>query len=70
MAGRPFYCFKKDGKIGLSYDGQVVEVGYDDIPHYGCCCAAELNPSPAKNMVAFFAKREGIWYYVEISVYA
>jgi hypothetical protein len=66
MAGRPFYFFKQDGKIGFSYDGQVVEAGYDEIPHYSCCSAAGLNPVRAQNMVAFFAQRDSIWYYVEI----
>jgi hypothetical protein len=69
MAGRPFYFFKQDGKIGFSYDGQVVEAGYDEIPHYSCCSAAGLNPVRAQNMVAFFAQRDSIWYYVEIGVY-
>ena len=69
MAGRPFYFFKQDGKIGFSYDGQAVEAGYDEIPHYDCCSAAGLNPVRAQNMVAFFAQRDSIWYYVEIGVY-
>ena len=69
MAGRPFYFFKRDGKIGFSYDGQAVEAGYDEIPHYGCCSAAGLNPIRAQSMVAFFAQRDGIWYYVEVGVY-
>lgn len=69
MAGRPFYFFKQDGKIGFSYDGQAMEAGYDEIPHYGCCSAAGLNPVRAQNMVAFFAQRDRIWYYVEVGVY-
>jgi|GEM_PF-670931 len=69
IAGRPFYFFKQDGKIGFTYDGQVVMAGYDDIPHYLCCSPGELNPVVAKNMVAFFAQRDQVWYYVEIGVY-
>ena len=69
MAGKPFYFFKQDGLIHLAYDGQVVETGYDEIPHYGCCSAGALNPRRAANMVAFFASRDGVWYYVETGVF-
>lgn len=66
ISGRPFYFFREDGQIGFSYAGQQVRLGYSQIPHYGCCSGAELNPVSAKNMVAFFARRSGKWYYVEI----
>jgi hypothetical protein len=69
MKGKPFYFFKRDGQIGISYDNQEVQLGYTQIPHYQCCSAAELNPKRAQNMVAFFAQRDGKWYYVEIGVY-
>jgi hypothetical protein len=69
MHGRPFYFFKRDGKIGFSYDGEDVAAAYDEIPHYGCCSASELNPRSAQNMVAFFARRDRAWYYVEIGVF-
>jgi hypothetical protein len=69
MAGRPFYFFRQNGKLGFSYDGQVVAAGYDEIPHYHCCSSGALNPVRAMNMVAFFAQRENAWYYVEIGVY-
>ena len=69
LAGRPLYFFKKDGKIGYAYDGQVVEAGYDEIPHYNCCSAGALNPRIAQNMIAFFARRGEQWSYVEIGVY-
>lgn len=69
LNGKPFYFFKKDGKFGISYAGQTSELGYDEIPHYGCCSAAEINPKPTKDMVTFFAKKNGTWYYVEIGVF-
>jgi hypothetical protein len=69
MAGKPFYFFTQDSKINFSFDGQVVLAGYDEVPHYGCCSSASLNPVSAENMVAFFAKRGSLWYYVEIGVY-
>jgi len=69
MNGKPFYFFDRDGKIGISYNGQEVILGYSQIPHYQCCSAAQLNPRKAKDMVAFFGQREGKWYYVEIGVF-
>jgi hypothetical protein len=69
MAGAPFYFYEQDGRIGFSYNGHAVMAGYDEIPHDGCCSAGALNPVRAMNMVAFFAQRDNIWYYVEIGVY-
>jgi len=69
LNGKPFYFFSRDGEIGFSYDTQETRLGYTSVPHYGCCSAAELNPRPAKNMVSFFAQKNGDWYYVEIGVF-
>jgi hypothetical protein len=69
LRGKPFYFFRKDGKIGAAYDGQAIPLGYDSIPHYGCCSAGELNPRRSGNMLWFFAERDGAWYYVEIGDY-
>ena len=66
---RPFYFFKKDSNIGFSFDGKDTLAGYDEIPHYGCCSESELNPRTAQNLVAFFARRGGAWYYIEIGVF-
>jgi hypothetical protein len=65
MAGRPFFFFKQDGKIGFSFNGEIVEAGYEEIPHYKCCGIAPINPVVAQKMVSFFAERDGVWYYVE-----
>lgn len=67
--GKPFYFFKRDGKINASYDGVEIQLGYDQIPHYGCCSAATLNPSIFQNMVAFFGRKGETWYYAEIGVF-
>jgi hypothetical protein len=67
--GKPFYFFKRDGKINASYDGVDVPLGYNEIPHYGCCSGATLNPSMFQNMVAFFARKGETWYYAEIGVF-
>jgi len=69
MGGKPFYFFKKRGRLGISYDNQEIMLGYTQIPHYWCCSASALNPRSAENMVAFFAQRGGVWYYVETGVF-
>jgi hypothetical protein len=65
LAGRPFYFHQKSGAIHLSYDGRDLSNRYDEIPHYGCCSSALLNPGVSMNSVWFFARRGGDWYYVE-----
>lgn len=67
--GKPFYFYQSGGKIGISYDGQETMQGYEEIPHYGCCSAGEVNPRIAQDMVAFFARKGKVWYYVEIGVF-
>lgn len=69
IAGRPFYFYKQDDQIGVVADGQPVFLGYDEVPHYGCCSASALNPRIARNMLAFFARRGDRWYYVEIGAF-
>jgi hypothetical protein len=70
LAGKPFYFFQRDGKLGYSYDGQETELPYDQIPHFGCCSASTLNPLPAKNMVAFYAQTGEDWFYVELGAFS
>ena len=69
LNGKPFHFFNQDGEVGFLYNAQETHLGYRSVPHYGCCSAAELNPRPAKNMVSFFAQKNGDWYYVEIGVF-
>ena len=69
LAGKPFYLYQRDGKIGLSYDGQEIDLGYSQVPHYQCCSGSVLNPLQAEKMVAFFAERDGIWRYVEVGLF-
>ncbi len=64
--GRPFYFSKQNGLIDAWFDGQLIPLGYDEIPHYSCCSAAEYNPRMWKNMVAFFGIRGKEWYFVQI----
>ncbi|MBI9045023.1 MAG: hypothetical protein JEZ06_11085 [Anaerolineaceae bacterium] len=69
MHEKPFYFFEKDGQIGISYDDEVIMLGYEEIPHYACCSPAMLNPRHTQNMVSFFAMKNDTWYYVEVGVY-
>ena len=66
---KPFYFYKRNGKIGVSYAGKEIPLGYDGVPHYHCCSGGELNPRMARNMIAFFAWRGDQWYYVEAGVF-
>lgn len=66
LDGKPFFFYKRDGKIGYSYDGNETILGYNEIPHYFCCAETEYNPIQAENMVAFFAQKDNTWYYVEL----
>ena len=69
LAGRPFYFFQRDARVGAVYDGQEIVLDYDLIHHYSCCSGGEFNPIPAADMVSFFAQRNGQWYYAELGVY-
>ena len=69
MHGKGFYFFKQHGNIGVVYDNVTIPLGYSEVPHYGCCSAATLNPRVSQNMVAFFARKGSTWYYVEIGVF-
>ncbi len=65
LAGRPFYFHQKSGGINLSYSGRDLSNRYDEVPHYGCCSSALLNPGVSMNSIWFFARRGADWYYVE-----
>lgn len=69
MAGKPFFFFKKDGEFGLNHGGEEVMLGFDEIAHYYCCGFSVYNPTRYENMVAFFASKDGVRYYVEAGVF-
>ena len=66
LAGRLFYFFQKDGVIDAWYDGQIIPLGYDEVPHYHCCSESVLNPYPFREMVGFFGVRTGTWPFVQV----
>jgi len=69
LKGQPFYFFRKNNRIGVSYADQVFSYQYDEVIHYRCCEPAAFNVSGNETMVWFHALRGGIWYYVEMGIY-
>lgn len=74
LNGKPFYFFqripslKSTSTIDAWYNGQIVPLGYDEIPHYGCGDASALNPRGWANRLVFFARSGQTWYFVQIGV--
>jgi hypothetical protein len=69
LQGLPFYLFREDGQVGISYDGQVLPRRYDAVLHNLCCGYARFNLGGNERMVWFHAWRDGTWYYVEVGYY-
>lgn len=66
---KPFYFFRKGSRIGLSYNGQILPLQYEDVMRGGCCSMSANNPSGDwDNYVGFFAKRDGVWRYVVLNL--
>lgn len=65
---KPTYFFRKGSRIGLSYDGQILPINYQNVAHNLCCSPAQNNPSMGNNVIHFFGQRDGAWYYVEIKI--
>jgi len=63
---KPFYFFRKGPRLGISYDGIILPVWFDDVYYYGCCGYAALNPYSTQYMVGFFALRDNFWRQVEL----
>jgi len=69
LGGQPFYFFRMDSRVGISYGGQVLPYQYDEVIHYRCCEPAAFNVAANESMVWFHALRDRIWYYVEMGIY-
>ena len=65
--GRPFYFFRRDGKVDAWYDGEEISLGYDDVPHYLCCGDSGLNPKAKQEAILFFGNKGDQWYFVRIT---
>ncbi len=70
LAGRPFFFYLRDGHVGYSFDGKETALEYTEVVHYRCCAESVLNPIQARNMVAFFARRDPTWFYVELGAFS
>lgn len=66
LNGKPFYFFRKGPRVGAAFDGQVLPIYYEEVPHYRCCEPAMFNNAGNEDMVWFYGLRDGIWYYVEV----
>jgi hypothetical protein len=67
--GELFYFFEQDGRVHVSYDGETLPQTYAEVAHNLCCEPAVCNVQTYADMVAFYARKEGTWFYVEMGVY-
>ena len=65
---KPIYLFRKGPRIGLSYDGKILALEYQNVARYLCCGYAVNNPQIDSNGLHFYGKRNGVWYYVVVDV--
>ncbi|MGB2954589.1 MAG: hypothetical protein WBB64_01340 [Anaerolineales bacterium] len=68
IADKPFYFFRKGPRVGISYNGLFLPVYYHEVVHGYCCGLALNNPNMIENTVRFFAKRDGLWYFVVVEI--
>ncbi len=66
LNGQPFYFYTQRGAVGLSYDGSILPVSFNEVVHDACCEAAMFNEGGNASMVWFYARSLGNWEYVEI----
>jgi len=57
--------FKRNGKIGVSYDWVEIR-SHTTVPHYGAA-ARDLEPASIPGHAGFFGCKDGNWYYVEMA---
>jgi hypothetical protein len=68
IAEKPVFLFRKGSRIGISYNGKILPLNYQDVARYLCCGPGVNNLSIDPDSVRFFAKRDGVWYYVVVKV--
>lgn len=64
---QPFFAFTRSGTARLHYAGRDLPYRYDQILHNQPAALAHLNPGGSAQAAWFYALRDGLWYYVEIS---
>lgn len=62
----PTYFFRKGSKVGISFNGDILPLQYDDVWHGQCCGGGAYNPGIGANYIHFFGKRDGVWYHVTV----
>jgi hypothetical protein len=65
MDGEPFYLFKRDSKVWVFYNNEVVLLSYDEV-FLRYCCMTFPPPLHYENMITFYAKEGDQLYYVVI----
>lgn len=67
IGGKPYYFFRKDGRINAAYGGSVIPLDYDEViykPQFGMSILLQMQKY--ENGLMFYARRGDIWYYVVI----
>jgi len=67
--GELFYFFEQDGRVHASYGGETLPQTYAEVAHSLCCEPGVCNVQTYADMVAFYARKEDTWFYVEMGVY-
>jgi len=67
--GQPLFFFEQRGQVGISYGGETLSQTYDEVIHYQCCEPSVFNLRSNEHMLWFYARKDGMWHYVEIGVY-
>lgn len=62
------YFFRKGPRVGISFDGKVLPLYYDEVQHLGCCAYGMLNPRRSGDKLGFLALRDGMWYFVKLTI--
>jgi hypothetical protein len=64
---QPFYFYRQDGQVHVSYAGQTLDLRYDEVIHQPLGGSAILLRLKAyENGLFFYARRGAVWYYVTI----
>lgn len=66
LDGKPFFFFKRNGKLGFSYDWQEYTLPFNSVHHYRCCSAGINNPRHFENLVNFVVVQDDEWQYYEL----
>ncbi len=69
LKGQPFFFFERGGIVQVSYADVELDAAYDEVAHYKCCSAGMFNPQGNEDMVWYWARHDGAWWYVEAGVY-